>query len=227
MFIMKKDLSKFFKKNYKIILFILSVITIFCIYAKKNYSDVKELFMITLGLTVYPNSFPIDYIIFVFHIGINLYITLYIFYSLFKNDIETIFLRLPITTWFLYKEISIMIILFIIKLVLYFITSLISQYKSIGNIIKFLLIDNLLTFNIGLLALLLLMLLYKNKILSIISLIIIIAIITIFKIPLIVSGCMNLWIYFIFIYILIFLLLTKLIKNQYITLFERSIKKCE
>lgn len=225
MFIIKKDLSKFFKKNYKIILFALSVIAIFCIYAKKNYSDVKELFMVTLGLTIYANRFAIDYIIFVFHIGINLYITLYLFYSLFKNDIETIFLRLPITKWFIYKEISIMIILFIVKSALYFITSLISQYKNIGSIINFLFIDSLLTFNIGLLAILLLVLFYKSKILSIICLIIIITIAIIFKIPLIVSEYINLWAYLILSYILILILLTKSVKNEYIILFERSIKK--
>lgn len=225
MFIIKKDLNKFLQKNYKIILFTLSVITIFCIYAKKNYLDVKELFIITLGLDIYSNSFPIDYIIFVFHTGINLYITLYLFYSLFKNDIETIFLRLPITKWFLYKEISIMILLFIFKLTLYFIISLISQYKIIYGIIKFLLIDYLLTLNIGLLTMLFLVLFYKSKILSIICFITIMLIIIIFKIPLTVSDYTNLWGYLILSYILILMLFIWFIKKQYIVLFERSIKK--
>lgn len=225
MFIIKKDLNKFFQKNYKIILFTLSVITIFCIYAKKNYLDAKELFIITLGLDIYSNSFPIDYIIFVFHTGINLYITLYLFYSLFKNDIETIFLRLPVTKWFLYKEISIIILLFIFKLTLYFIISLISQYKIIYGIIKFLLIDYLLTLNIGLLTMLFLVLFYKSKILSIICFITIMLIIIIFKIPLTVSDYTNLWGYLILSYILILMLLIWFIKKQYIVLFERSIKK--
>ncbi len=224
MFIIKKDLIKFVKKNYKILLFMIAVIIIFCIYAKKNYPNTKELFMLTLGLTIYQNSFPIDYIIFVFHIGINLYITLYLFYSLFKNDIETIFLRLPVTKWFLYKEISIMSLLFTFKFGLYFIISLISQYKCL-DIIKFLLIDNLLTFNIGLLAMLLLVLYYKNKILAIIFSILIVLVAITLRLPLTVLDYTDSWLYLIFSYILIIILLIRFIKNQYIVLFERSLKR--
>lgn len=153
----------------------------------------------------------------------GLYITLWIFYGMFKSNIECLFLRLSIKKWFLYKQISILLIIAIIKFIFYALSIYLSGYHNFLKIFYYFFVDNIFTNVLGLISIILLIIFYKNRLVSLITLIILIGFVSFIKVPVSVIDIINTNVLvLIVIYFLLLLIAIIFIKNMYVSLFEGS-----
>lgn len=167
-YIIKKDMTGFFKKNLKIIIGIILVIIIYGIYAKLNYEP-SRLFQTMLGLQLYEDDFDIDRIVFFVHIMFSFYIMVWLFYDMVKGNIEMIFLRLSMHKWLWYKIISMIVITILIKALLYGITLIITGYIQ-PSVFLYYIIDCMNTGILQIIGIALLCSCYRNKIFLLIPL---------------------------------------------------------
>ncbi len=223
-FVIKRDISNFFKKNWKLIIFSLAVILCYCSYAKINYENPKDLFIVTLGLHIYKDHFPVDILMFIFYIIFDVYIVFWLFSDMLKGNIENLFLRLPMKKWILYKEFSIMLISTILKFSFYIVAILCSRYVDFSDITFLFIIDLVVTFTYEMLIILLLIMFYKNKFLTVISVVILLILLLIYfpKTILLISEDLIIIITCIFTYFILCMLINKFMTKMYIFLFERS-----
>ncbi len=161
-FIIRKDFTQFFKKNWKLMLEIFLVIICYGFYAKNFYKDSEEIFITTLGLHILEYS-TLDIVIFLFHKIVTLYIMISLFFSMLRGGIENLFLRLSMKKWFYYKELSMVGIITILKIGFYIISFFISGYKEFSKVFFYFGVDCLVTLIFGFVPILLLMIFYKNK----------------------------------------------------------------
>lgn len=223
LYVVKKDFTDFFKKNYGMFIGMFIVIICYGVYSKNNYSNIKQLFTLILGLHIYKDFFSVDFIIFIFHLGISLYIMSWLFFKMVSGNIENLFLRLSMKKWFYYKVISIMLLTSLIKVLLYITSIFISGYCNMLQIIFFFFTDLILTFFEQFLMMWWIGLFYQNKIKFIIT--IIFSVCIIYFLPLtvisIVKNPMIIIIYIMLLF-LVFCLIKQNMVNIYNILFERS-----
>ncbi len=185
-YVLKKDFAQFFKKNSKLVAGIFVVLLFYSIYAKYNYDSTKQVFVAILGLYMDKNSFSADMVVFFFHIVVFIYIVLYLFFSMFRGNIENLFLRLPMKKWFFYKQISIFLVTILLKSSFYIIFSIISGYFDFFHVLSYFCIDVIFVITIQELLMFLLFLFYKNKVFFLLSSLFLIGIFLIFHFPLMV-----------------------------------------
>lgn len=129
-YIFKNDVSYFFHHNKKILMIYIGlVLGYWGLQRFSNYITV-DTFYDTLGLNI-GDSGLLEYILFIFTIGVYIYICARIFTKDLKVGMDHIFLRMNSSKWFLYKWMTIFMITFLLKLTIYI---LIIVLIGLGNI---------------------------------------------------------------------------------------------
>lgn len=185
-YVLQKDFVQFFKKNSKLVAGIFVVLLCYSIYAKYNCDSIKQVFIAILGLYMDQNSFSADVVVFFFHIVVFIYITLYLFFSMFRGNIENLFLRLPIKKWFFYKQISIFFVTILLKMCFYILASFISGYFDFFQVLSYFCIDVLFVITIQEVVMLLLFLFYKDRVFFLFGGLFLTSVFLIFPFPLMV-----------------------------------------
>lgn len=135
-YIVLSDCEALIRKNYKILFFLL-LVPVFVLWFITLKYNVKEMdiLKITLGLN-FSNGILITEMMFILNIVIFLFFATYLYIKDLKNNLDNLFLRMSIKKWFYSKEILMILLTFILKMVQYILVSAIIYYDGKKGILS-------------------------------------------------------------------------------------------
>lgn len=143
-YIVKNDILYLLKYKKKIMLMYFLMIVIYIVVGliSKSSND-AQLFYDSLGLNCSLTKNVLVMMMYLFNVGIFLYISFILFTKDIKNGIDNIFLRLDKKKWLLVKIMSILLVTIIIKISVYLILTLLLLINGIhiNNIVNLFIID--------------------------------------------------------------------------------------
>lgn len=135
-YIFLHDCEVIIRKNYKMLLFLIFVPVFFLGFVTLKYSTKGiDILIVTLGLH-FSKSTLIGKIMFIFHIIIFLFIAIYLYICDLKNNLDYLFLRMKIVKWFYSKELFLIVLTFILKLIQYMFVSMIIYWNGKKGILS-------------------------------------------------------------------------------------------